>query len=257
MREPALLIVRRSLKNLLRNPAPALTGLGMSLFFLVVYDASIGGIGFLPEFHGMGYLAYLLPMGVVSLLFASSAGAGQAVSRDIASGYLLRLALAPVPRWSFVMAAVLADALAIFASSLLVIGVGTLLGAPVGNGALSALPAAVSCAVLAALLGAGISAFSSALVLRTEKVELAGTVGSCLFVLLFLAPTFVPERLMGAVWLRTVAKANPLTYVMDAMRELLTGTGSSASVPLAFAFALMCGIGGTLLACGSVRRVLR
>lgn len=257
MRNPALLIVRRSLSGLLQNPVPVLTGLGMSLFFLIVYDASIGGVGFLPEFRGAGYLAYLLPMGVVSLLFASSAGAGQAISRDVASGYLLRLALAPVPRWSFVLAAVLADAVAILASSLLVIGVGALLGAPVGSGAWAALPAALACALLATLLGAGISALSSALVLRTGKVELAGTVGSCLFALLFLAPTFVPEELMGARWLRVVAKANPLTYVMDAMRELLTGTGSPSSVPIAFALAFACGIGGTFLACGSVRKVLR
>lgn len=130
MRNSANLIVARAIKRLIANPTSLLSGLGMSVFFLVVYDAAIGGIDFLPQFSGAGYMAYLLPMGVVSLLFASSAGSAQSLSKDIASGYFYRIASAPVPRFSFVLAAILADAVGIFLSALAILGLGILLGAP-------------------------------------------------------------------------------------------------------------------------------
>jgi ABC-2 type transport system permease protein len=252
MRNPGFLIAARALRRLAANPAPLLSGLGMSAFFLFVYDAAIGGIGFLPQFEGAGYMAFLLPMGVVSLLFASSAGSAQSLSRDIASGYFQRLALAPVPRSAFVLAAILADAVGIFASALAVLGLGALLGAPFTGGVRGAL----GTAALATLFGGGVSAASAAAVMRTGKVELAGTIGSAVFMLLFLAPTFVPRELMGARWLQIVSDWNPLTYLMEAMRSLISGTGDPAAVPIAAAIALVSGIGGTALAALSVRKVL-
>lgn len=158
MNSPGLLIVSRALRSLAKNPVPVVMGLGMSLFFLVVYDAGLGGIGSLPQFGGVGYLAFLLPMGVVSLIFGSSAGSAQALSRDIQSGYFKRLALAPVPRWSFVLAAILADALGIFLSALAVLGVGALLGAQIRTG----IGGVLAVAALATLFGSGISAASAA-----------------------------------------------------------------------------------------------
>jgi len=252
VRNPGTLIVGRALRRLVSNPAPLLSGLGMSAFFLFVYDAAIGGIGFLPEFGGAGYMAFLLPMGVISLLFGSSAGSAQALSRDIGSGYFMRLALAPVPRSAFVLAAILADAAGIFVSSLIVLGLGALLGAPLLGGAVGVF----GTAALATLFGAGISAASAAAVMRTGKVELAGTIGSAVFMLLFLAPTFVPRELMGARWLQVVSAWNPLSYLMEAMRVMVSGLGEPSSVPIAFAVAAVAGLGGTAAACLSVRKVL-
>ncbi len=252
MASSGFLILFRAIKNSLKNPTPLLTGLGMSLFFLVVYDAGLGGIARLPEFQGAGYLAFLLPMGVVSLIFGSSAGSAQALSRDIASGYFQRLALAPVPRSAFVLAAIAVDALGIFLSALAVIAVGALLGAPVSGG----VPGVLLAALLAALFGSGVSAASAAAVMRTGKAELAGTIGSVVFMLLFLAPTFVPRELMGARWIQAVAAWNPLTYLMAAMRHLVSGIDSPAALAPAFAIALCAGLGGTAAAALSVRKVL-
>lgn len=252
MSNPGALIIARAMRRLAANPMPLLSGLGMSAFFLVVYDAAIGGIGFLPQFGGAGYMAYLLPMGVISLLFASSSGSAQSLSRDMASGYFRRLAMAPVSGPAFVMAAVLADAVGIFVSSLAIVGLGALLGAPLAGGVAGTLGAAA----LATLFGAGISAASAAAVMLSGKVELAGTIGSAVFMLLFLAPTFVPRELMGARWLQVASYWNPLSYLMDAMRWLVSGAGAPASVPVAFAIAAVAGVGGASLAALSVRRAL-
>lgn len=252
MRNTGLLIVGRAVRSFITNPMPVISGLGMSLFFLVVYDAGLGGIGKLPEFQGAGYMAFLLPMGIISLVFGSSAGSAQALSRDITSGYFFRLALAPVPRMAFVAAAIAADALGIFVSVLVVIGIGALFGAPLAGGIAGVLAAAA----LVTLFGSGISALSAALVMKSGKVELAQTVGMIVFMLLFLAPTFVPRDLMGAEWLRVIATVNPLTYIMDTLRELLSGIGHPGWVPLSCAIAACVGLGGTVFALRSVRSVL-
>ena len=152
----------------------------------------------------------------------------------------------------FVLAAIAVDALGIFVSALAVIVVGALLGAPLSGG----VPGVLLAALLAALFGSGVSAASAAAVMRTGKAELAGTIGSVVFMLLFLAPTFVPRELMGARWIQAVAAWNPLTYLMAAMRHLVSGIDSPAALAPAFAIALAAGLGGTIAAALSVRKVL-
>jgi ABC-2 type transport system permease protein len=252
MRKTSILVIGRGLKSLAVNPFSLLSGLGMSLFFLIVYDAGIGGIGVLPEFGGAGYLAFLLPMGVISLIFGSSSGSAQALNRDIQSGYFKRLALAPVPRSAFVLAAIFADAVGVLLCSTVILLVALLLGVEYRNG----FAGAAGVIALTVLFGSGISALSAAVVMRTGKSSLAATVGSVVFSLLFLAPTFVPRGLMGARWLEVVSWGNPLTYLMEAMRRLISGTGDTWYIPAAFAIAVGSGLGGSLLAVRSTRNVL-
>lgn len=61
---------------------------------------------------------------------------------------------------------------------------------------------------------------------------------------------------MGARWLQLVSAWNPLSYVMEAMRCLVSRIGDPSSIPLAFAIAAVAGFGGTTLAALSVRKVL-
>jgi ABC-type polysaccharide/polyol phosphate export permease len=61
---------------------------------------------------------------------------------------------------------------------------------------------------------------------------------------------------MGAARLRLVSRTNPLTYIMEAMRWLVSGTGEPGSVIVAFALTFTAGVGGAVLAARSVRNVL-
>ena len=67
------------------------------------------------------------------------------------------------------------------------------------------------------------------------------------FLALFFAPVYVPLGLLSG-WIETVAKANPLTYVLEAVRSLLAG--DEVHVALAFAIALAL---GALFAAWSLR----
>ena len=110
MSRPGILLMKRGMVKLAKSPGNVLTGMGTSLFFLLMYNAGIGGIGNLEAFGGAGYWAFIFPLGVVSLAMGSAAGAGQSLNADFSSGYFRRLFLSPAPRWAFAVAPVLADA---------------------------------------------------------------------------------------------------------------------------------------------------
>lgn len=213
-------IIGRGLVKLFKNPSELLMGLGMSLFFLVVYQAGFGGIGFLPEFGGSGYLAFIFPMSLVSLAMGSSAGASPSLHGDLQSGYFRRVYLSPVSRWSFIAAPILADALAniVLTTALLVIGI--LFGVPLQFGLVSALLVIV----LSLLWGVTLSALSAGIMLRSGSPQGAKIVTTAVFPLIFLSTTFLPRELITSRWLKAVSWGNPLTYLMEGMRYLLAGT---------------------------------
>lgn len=103
------LIIHRSILKLAKQPTAPLMGFAMSLFFLMVYNAGIGGIGHLEAFGEKGYLAFIFPITIISLGMGSSAGAGYTLHTDMQSGYFKRLYLSPVARRILVLAPILAD----------------------------------------------------------------------------------------------------------------------------------------------------
>ena len=70
--------------------------------------------------------------------------------------------------------------------------------------------------LVAALWACGVAMF-----LRTEQA--GALIQMPVFVLLFLAPVYVPLPLLAG-WIHTVAKINPVTAVLEAGRGLLAGS---------------------------------
>ncbi|MDD4032705.1 MAG: ABC transporter permease [Bacteroidales bacterium] len=218
-----ILIVRGILK-LAKQPAAPLMGFGMSLFFLLVYNAGIGGIGDLDVFGKGGYLAFIFPITIISLSMGSSAGAGQTLNADMQSGYFRRLYLSPVPRWVLVIAPMLADTLSSMLFTAILLGIGVIFGLPFQFGILSFL----GVLLLSMLWSLTLCGFSAGIMLRTGQHQSAAIVTNAIFPLLFLSTTFLPRELIKAKWLLTVSWGNPVTYLLEANRYLLGGTTSAS-----------------------------
>jgi ABC-2 type transport system permease protein len=82
---------------------------------------------------------------------------------------------------------------------------------------------------VAALWACGVAMF-----LRTEQA--GALIQMPVFVVLFLAPVYVPLRLLTG-WIHSVANLNPATAVLEAGRALLAGS----PVKVALSFALLAG----------------
>lgn len=220
MNNANILLIKRGIEKLAKQPAAPLMGFGMSLFFLLVYNAGIGGIGFMDAFGEGGYLAFIFPMAIISLAMGSSAGAGQTLNADMQSGYFKRLYMSPVPRYILVVAPMLADILSSFLFTAILIAVGAAFGMPFQYGIWSVL----GVLVLSLLWSVTLCGFSVGVMLSTGQHQSASIVTNSVFILLFLSTTFLPRELIKAKWLLAVSWGNPVTYVLEANRYLLAGT---------------------------------
>lgn len=219
-----ILLIRRGIMKLIKQPSAPIMGFGMSLFFLLVYHAGIGGIGSMDAFGSGGYLSFVFPIAIISLAMGSSAGAGQTLNADMQSGYFSRLYLSPVSRWILVVAPMLADTLSSLLFTLLLIIIGALFGVSFQFGFLSVL----GILLLSFLWSLTLCGFSAGIMLRTGQHQSAAIVTNAVFPLLFLSTTFLPRELITAKWLLAVSWGNPVTYILEGNRYLLAGTSPAA-----------------------------
>ncbi|MBZ0284584.1 MAG: ABC transporter permease [Anaerolineae bacterium] len=207
----------RTLVTTFRTPAAVIPGIAISAFFLLVYNASLGNASnFLPGLAGKSYLAFILPVSVVSSALSGAGAAGQALVRDIESGYFDKLLLTPISRGALLLGTMIAGAIILGLQTIVVIVIGLFMGLEPETGVLGVL------AVLgfALLLGTGFSGFTVGIALRSGNAAATQGGSFLFFPLTFLTATFVPVDLLSG-WIKTAAQFNPITYVLESMRSLL------------------------------------
>ena len=213
----------RSIITLARTPAAVLPSLFISGFFLFIYEATLGNAAdSIPGLSSGGYLAFILPLSIVSASLSGAGVAGQNLVRDIENGYFDKLLLTPISRSALLLGQIIAGAMVLLLQTIIILGVGLLMGLNSATG-IGGLLAVIAFAVL---LGTGFAGFSVGVALRTGSAAATQGAGFIFFPLTFLTATFVPVELLGG-WLKTAAQLNPITYILDAMRAvLLTGWDS-------------------------------
>ncbi|MDL1883073.1 ABC transporter [Anaerolineae bacterium CFX8] len=215
----------RSLVTIFRTPAAVVPGLLISAFFLFVYEASLGNASnFLPGLAGKSYLAFILPVSVISSALSGAALAGEAIVRDIENGYFNKLLLTPINRGALLLGPMIAGALVLGLQTAIVVVVGLLMGLRPETG-VAGIAAVMG---LAVLLGVAFSGFTVSIALRTGSGAATQGASFLFFPLTFLTATFVPLSLLTG-WIKTAATYNPITYILEAMRSVLL-TGWEADV---------------------------
>ncbi len=213
------LITRRNLVAIFRTPEALIPPIAISVFFLLIYESTLGqAAGFVPGLSGNSYLGFILPLSIVSSALAGAGLASQNLVRDIESGYFDKLLLTPVSRAALLLGPILAGALILGLQTGIVIGVGMLMGLDPVTGPLGLL-AVIGIAVL---LGTGFAGFTVSAALGSGSAAVTQSAGFIFFPLTFLTASFVPLDLLDG-WLASAARLNPITYVLQAMRETLNG----------------------------------
>lgn len=210
------LLTRRLLLKVLREPAVTIPNLAISVFFLFTYNGAFGDSG-VTNFPGVGgnYLNFILP---VTVLFSSISGgaAGLTLVQDLETGYFRRQLAMPLARSSIVLAAVLLGAFQVVLQATVIMVLGLILGADPAAG----LGGIVALLGFALLWGMGFAGYSVATGLKTGNAQAAQAATFIFFPLMFLAPVFLPmDQLAG--WIQAVAKVNPTTYMLEAMRSVM------------------------------------
>ena len=118
-----LIMIGRSLKGYLRQPAAIIPSFAISVFFLFVYNSGLGSVSQLPGFKG-SYLAFIIPVSIASGAVGGAGLAGQALIRDIESGYFTKLLLTPTRRLAIIWGPMVAGAVILVAQVLLILVLG-------------------------------------------------------------------------------------------------------------------------------------
>jgi ABC-2 type transport system permease protein len=236
----------RSIHNTVVSPAILLPSIIFPLFFLVAFAGGLSRIGDVPNFdYRPGYTAFQFVFVFLQSAAFGGVFTGFAVARDFDSGFARRLMLSAPRRGGIIAGYAIGALLRWFLTGTIVTIAALIAGMNVSGDGIQ----------LAGLLGLGVAinfvaalwACGVAMFLRTEQA--GALIQMPVFVLLFLAPVYVPLSLLSG-WIHAVARFNPVTPALEAGRGLLAG--SPIKVALAF---LLLATGAAVMA-GFARRGL-
>lgn len=230
----AYAVAWRQTKRFFGNPAFLTTAL-FPTFFFVAFAGGLSRVGDVPGFdYPPGYTTFQFVWSLLQAVALGGAFTGFSVAGDFEGGFARRLLLAASNRRGLILGYVAASLVRVSVTGALVTVVALLAGIRVlGDGLdlFGLLGLAVLVNLAATLFGVGF-----AMLLRTQQA--APLIRTPIFLVLFLAPVFVPQDLLTG-WIAAIAAVNPFTFVLETARSFVSG--EPAGAPLAF------GIGAALV----------
>ena len=208
---------RRALVGITRQPQVLVPSMFFPLFFAALNTAAFQRTTSLPGFPAAdSFLDFLFPATVVQGVLFGGIGAASELAQDIESGFFERLVAAPISRVSILVGRLAGGAALGFAQALIFMGVFTLFGAEVRAGIGGLLVMAVAATLLSLFVGG----FGSMMALRTGSVEAVQGSFPLFFITVFFSSAFFPRELMSG-WFKSVATYNPISWMIEAMRDLV------------------------------------
>ena len=228
----------RTIKNVVTTPSILLPSL---LFPLFMFTAFAGGLSQVQELPGFdfedGYTAFQFVFVLLQSAAFGGVFTGFGIARDFEGGFARRLLLASPRRSGIVLGYALAAFLRWAIVALAVTAVAIVAGMEVSGDPVE-LVGMYSLALLVNVCG---FMWSAGIAMRFRSIQAGPLMQMPVFLLLFFAPVYVPlDLLTGAM--HAVAVLNPITYVLEAGRSLISGQPEE----IALAFLLAAALAGAL-----------
>jgi ABC-2 type transport system permease protein len=207
-------IAHRAIRGMFREPEFFIPALITPVFFFVV---QVGALQDFAEGSGtvVDFKAFQLP---VAIIFAvTGVSRASAIVTDIQSGYFDRLLLTPVRRQMLLLGLMAADFMAVILLTIPVLLLGLLLGVTFETGILGM----IVFLLYGAMWGLAFAGFPYAIALKTGNPAAVNASFILFFPFAFLTTSFLPQEALTG-WLSTVATYNPVTYVLDGLRSVVS-----------------------------------
>jgi ABC-type multidrug transport system permease subunit len=234
-------LMRRGLNEVLRVPGGAIPGVLAPTIFMLGISAVFAEAARIPGFPADDFRTFVVPVGMLQGAGFTGAATGVNLARDIERGWFDRLLLAPTPR-ALVLAGVVGSAClrALLPASFLLV-VALALGVDWPG------PLAL---VLAAVLVMGFAAVAACwgvvVALRFRSQQAAPLMQVAAFAAVLLTTAYQPKDSLAG-WLAAIATANPVTLLLEGIRQGFLGQVTWATTVPALA-----ATGGLLLALGAL-----
>src|SRR3954452_12592521 len=246
-----LSLAKRGLRQALRRPqflAP------LVIFPSLMLAANTGGAGRATELPGFpevhGFLDFELAGAMMQSTMLAGVSGGIALALDFEIGFIDRLFIAPISRYSIIAGRLAATSVLGLATGLWFLAGGLIFGAHIKGG----VPGAVVILALICLAAAAFSLLASALAIGASKASVVQGIFPLVFVILFLSTAFFPQGLLLEP-AQTIAQLNPLSLIADGLRGPIIGDLTLSDVGKAFGgIAIVAAIGLALTALSLRRR---
>jgi len=214
-----------------RDPTEIFSRSVQPVLWLLIFGQVFGKLRDIPT-GGLSYLAFMAP-GILaqSVLFSAIFfGIGVIWEKDM--GVIHKLLVSPAPRSALVIGKAISSGIRGLVQAVIVYLTAFLLNIELNLDLFHILGV-----LLAVILGSAIfSTFSLIIACLVKSRERFMGVGQVLTMPLFFASSAIYPLSMMPDWLKVVARVNPLTYLVDAMRTLMIhGAQSVEGLPADFA----------------------
>ena len=207
-------IAGRSLRAVPRELETVIPPIFIAVFFFVI---NIGTLQRLTESHIQGFdiTAFMLPTAI--LLGVTGVSRAGSLVLDIQNGYFDRLLLTPVRRLAILVGLMLADVAIACALMVPILGLALGLGVRIESGPVGA----VAFLLLGCAWSLAFAGFGYAIALKTGNPAAVNSSFLLFFPFLFMTSSYVPRSQLTG-WLGDVAGWNPVTYILEGLRSLVT-----------------------------------
>jgi ABC-2 type transport system permease protein len=225
----------RSIHNTIFSPARLLPSLIFPLFFFTAFAGGLSNVGNVPGFDfPSGYTAFQF---VFVLLQAAAFGGvftGFGIAADFEFGFSRRLMLAAPSRLAIIAGYAVGALARATLVGVLLFAVALATGMQVGGDGVDV----AGLILLAYLMSLTATLFAAGVAMRMRTIQAGPAMQMPVFIVLFLAPVFVPLDLLGS-WVHGVARVNPFTPIVETGRDFISGGQADALLAYGVALALL------------------
>jgi ABC-2 type transport system permease protein len=238
-RSVALGVGWRGLHSFFHNPTLVIPSVMFPLFFFTAFAGGLANVSNVPGFDfPENYTTFQF---VFVLLQASAFGGvftGFAIARDFEAGIGRRMMLA-APNRRAILAGYMIVAMgrAMFVW-LLLTTVALIAGIQIAGGPVDVL----GLYGLAFLLNLSALMWAAGIALRFRSIQAGPLMQTPVFLIIFMAPVYVPLDLLTG-WVHTVASVNPITPIIEAGRDFISGTSTDGLLAYGVVLALLAVLG--------------
>ncbi|MGD9821328.1 MAG: ABC transporter permease [Aminobacteriaceae bacterium] len=221
-REQVFAIIDAELRKVMRDPTEIFSRAVQPMLWLFVFGQVFGKLRDIPT-GGVSYLAFMIP-GILSQSILFSAifyGISAIWEKDM--GIVHKLLVSPVPRSALILGKAFSSGFRSLAQASLIYIATLFLGVGCNYDLFHILGV-----MMVVMLGSAIfSTFSLIIASLVKSRERFMGIGQVLTMPLFFASNAIYPVEMMPDWLKVVARINPMTYMVHAMRTLMIRGGQS------------------------------
>lgn len=216
-------VAYREILRFVSDRSRMLSSFAMPLLFLVIFGAGFTKV-MGPLARGVNFIQFMYPGIIAMTVLTSSLFAGISVVWDREYGFLKELLVAPLGRTGIVLGKAAGGTVVALLQALVMLVLAPIVGVSLTpTMVLKLIPVVIILSLALSGLGILIASFMQ------SQQGFQVLIQILIFPLIFLAGVFFPVNDVP-VWMEIISKVNPLTYGVDAIRQIFLGSGLGLGV---------------------------